>query len=365
MIELTRSLIKLCCDGFQRSVWSPKIGGNRNKAPVLIESGSFGLRIISQGEKVWLRYEESTPRSSESVALGAEDFSRFAGSVEERLGFSVVKDHVKVTWLDEIPPTKERVPLGDRNRMRSFPSISFDLHSAKPFFLAAVDRALHCVGKPRQGVRLPFTRLLVDRDGWVCGTDGRQLFWEEGFDFPWSVDLLLPPVPFLAWQSLQRYPLSYGFAEGHFCFRAGPFTLVLKDETDETSRLPEIATILRKREEDCVATLDVSEPDAARLLEKLPSFPGDEDGNRLVVLDLHPERCSVMAADADPRFGPGAYLQSAFDGEPLELKFNSSFLLWALKTGFRHFFFLGVNQSIYAENGNQQYVWMPYHTPAE
>jgi hypothetical protein len=196
---------------------------------------------------------------------------------------------------------------------------------------------------------------LRGKSGSVVGTDGRQLFLQSGFAFPWEDDLLVPRVAAFGSRELaEAGSVSVGCTRTHVAVRAGPWTVWLA--IDRTGRFPQVEDLIPPARPN-TPRLQLSPEDAALLLRVLPELPGSKEEYSPITLALG-QPPWVFARDAQHDTVQEAMLQgSTTVGPPLQVVMNRRYLRRALQLGFLDVQING-DRSVVCRDEHRIYVWV-------
>jgi hypothetical protein len=127
--------------------------------------------------------------------------------------------------------------------------------------------------------------------GQILGTDCHQALIHGGFAFPFPETLHIPAVPVFAAKEFAGLPVRIGLTETHLVVEVGSWTIWLA--IDRLAKFPEIEAAVPKAKG--ASTVNLSETDAAFLLDLLPQFPGHEEESAPITLDIDGQQIADRA----------------------------------------------------------------------
>ncbi len=118
---------------------------------------------------------------------------------------------------------------------------------------------------------------LVIQSGGAVATDGRQMLLQDGFEFPWDDDVLIPRTKVFGSDELpQDKPVAIGKTDDWVAVRVGAWTIWMKIE--KKKRFPVVDQHV-PRAKDAASGCRLSAADAEFLAQNLPKLPCDEEYN--------------------------------------------------------------------------------------
>lgn len=193
------------------------------------------------------------------------------------------------------------------------------------------------------------------RQGSVAATDGRQLFVQSGFAFPFEQELLVPASPVLRAEELTRAcAIAVGRTADWFCLKLDDLTLQFRLAE---GRFPDVERICRPTTEP-IATLEIAEGDAAFLQTTLPRLPGGREPHAPVAIELNGQ--VVVRARSPLDNQPATELAltgSTRTGVDFCGSTDRAYLARALALGFRRFEFRDTLSPVIGRQEGQVYAW--------
>ncbi len=352
MISLTRSLARQVRAVFRRAGIRSHNGLNK---PISIQAGPDGLRLCAMTPDIAIEYQQAGECPADELTLPVSFLDDCQGKRDELVTLAAVNNkRIAVTWQDRGIPQSVRY---DADRLRqSFPEPPVIFTAVEPTFWQALRDAAHCTDESPSRYALNNVHLRGE-GGLVTVTDGRQLFQQGGFSFPWIGDVMIPRLAVLGCTELERLtPIEIGKTEKSLALRLGNWTLLVTIDT--VGRYPQFAEILAQAESGSTV-LQLPGTDAAFLADTLPRLPTSEFEECGVTLDLNGEAC-VRAHG--PEGGPMTELVmsgATVTGEPLRIETNRQYLLTAMTLGMTEIRLSAPEAVLVASDGRRKYLWMP------
>jgi hypothetical protein len=321
---------------------------------VCCRTGKEGLVLEAEQVGVALRYHSEDPRHSAAIAFRPN----LLAELEGRSDMPVILEEVspgqgRARWTaggESLVRDYDTVPL---DSLPLFPALPRQFTPQPPEFLAALDEAARTAARDR--ARYALLRVqLRGKSGSVVGTNGRQLFLQSGFAFPWEDDVLVPRVAAFGSRKLLG-PVSVGRTQTHVAIRAGPWTVLLT--IDATGRYPHVDDVI-PRPRGNASRVQLSSEDAALLIRVLPDLPGREEEDSPTTLAWgQPPR--VIARDEQHDTVQKAVLTgSSVSGPSRQLTMDRRHLRRALQLGFREIQIQG-DRPVVCRDEHRLYLWMP------
>ena len=236
-----------------------------------------------------------------------------------------------------------------------FPVTPELLQANDPALLVALREAMDTVD--RDATRYATNCVQLDgKRGRVAATDSRQLLMQDGFDFPWDGEILVPQSKVFSCSWLpQNEPVRIGATEDWLTLIVGAWTMHLRLETE--GRFPDFASVVP--DSKAVSTrLNLDEADAAFLAKAVNRLPAADDVFSPVTLDLNGQVLVRATADDQPHPTELLLTNSDITGSPLRLNTDRTYLRRAVQLGFRQACFSGPETPVLCEDARRRYVWM-------
>ena len=236
------------------------------------------------------------------------------------------------------------------------------LPEARETFVENPPGILHALHEAGQTTDSNSTRYAVDciqlrKDGTIAATDGRHVLVQSGFQFPWDTDVLVTCCRAFACPELSGVEtVGVARAGDWVALRAGPWTFYLL--INATGRYPKLDEVI-PQPANATTVCRFSPAEAEFLIETLPKLPGDEAYNNPVTLDFN-GRIAILARGPDQQRPTEVVLPaSTLSGAPMRLGTNRTYLLRALKLGFRELRLYSDKSPLLCLDDTRRYLWMP------
>ena len=327
MIEITRAQAR----SFRAVCRRASKTGSRT-VPVVFTAGPTGLTIHSQQGEVTVAYRQAGNYVPEAFALPSEALADVEGKEASPIVLEADgPSRCLVHWEDkEVPQAKVYTTVAPV----ALPELPTAFSSPGDGFLVALDEAVQTVNT--EVTRLRLFRVQLRASGSIVGTDGRQLFLQHGFRFPWSEGRLIARTSVFGLGELQRQEtVEIGQTDSHVVVRAGPWDVFLV--IDKDARYPKAEDVIPRVPASTGTHWQITPQDAAFLLRSLPGLPGADEDYSPVTLDLGESVVVRARAEGQER---GTVLQLAgatMTGSPLRCCMDRQYLVRALKLGLTQF----------------------------
>jgi hypothetical protein len=198
---------------------------------------------------------------------------------------------------------------------------------------------------------------LRGKEGEVVATDGRQLLIQGNLPFPWSETLLVPRLGALSRKDLlPEEPVRLGRTKTHLALGLGPWTLLLRIETE--GRFPDAKGAVPSPR-SVTSRLRIDPDDAVLLLKNLPALPGKDVDKSPITLDLHsPPRVRVRGP-AEDQAVELVLARSEVVGQPYLVCLDRTYLLRAVDLGFRELEVCKPDQPLVCRDDHRLFEWLP------
>ncbi len=352
MIAIPRALARRYRAILRRSLMDR---ASRGSWPIIrCRAGPDGLFLECQQGDLALRYHAAGEQPADVLAFRASLLGELEGRDDSLVQLEVLEPGQGIArWTDGGVPRAmefEAVSPGDFAEMPLLPE---PMASMPDDLLSALAEAVRSTGEPgRYGLaRVQFR----GRSGEVAATDGRQLFIQRGFPFPWKADVLVPRVQAFAGRELAgAAPVRIGKSDTHVVLTAGPWTFWLG--VDKESRFPDVRAVVPAPSPNA-SRLHLDPRDAKFLAAAIPRLPGGGDTDAPVTLDLS----SPPAVRANGEGGPATELVLSFSsssGPPVRLRSNRGFLQRGLSMGFAELQVSKPDGPVCGRDERRCYLWM-------
>lgn len=349
MITISRSLMRELKTVFSRGLG---VTSRQTGPPVEFLVDQHGLRIRTRNQQIALEYCLSLEGLESQHVVSPFGLLRCCHGVKsDPVQLRVKNDKIRAEWQDAGIPQSIEYPVAE---CEEFPELPERLACNESRLMSALGDA--CETATTDSARHALDHLqLRGSTGQVIGTDGRQLLIQDGFQFPWEGELLVPANRLLCSRELRRgKAVEVGGTADWVIFRSGPWTIWLK--INEKARFPNVLQLVNQGPET-VATLQVPDPDAEFICSALKPKPFNQGDADKVTLDLNGE-ITVRAREGGQELQRDYVLcRSERSGESLRINTSRVYFRRALQLGFREINLSGPDTPASCREGDRTYVW--------
>lgn len=349
MITISRSLMRELKTVFSRGL---AITSRQTGPPVEFLVDQHGLRIRTRNHQVALEYRLPLEGLESQQLVSPFGLLRCChGLKSDPVQLQVQNDKIRAEWQDAGIPQSIEYPDVE---CEGFPELPDQLACNDSRLMVALGDA--CETATTDSARYALDHLqLRGSAGQVISTDGRQLLIQDGFQFPWEGDLLVPANRLFCNRELRRgKSVEVGGTEEWVTIRSGPWTIWLK--INDKARFPDVLELVNKRPET-VATLQVPDKDAEFICSALKPKPFHQGDADKVTLDLNGE-VTVRAREGWQEQQRDYILcRSERSGESLRINTSREYFRRALQLGFREINLSGPDTPASCREGHRTYVW--------
>jgi hypothetical protein len=329
--------------------------GTRGHGPTVgFTAAAEELRVRAKFVDAAVEYRAPGEHTAETLWLPFQALGDFEGKKDEPVELAAAgKGHVTAQWRDGSVPQIVRHDVVEPHDADKFPTPPETFAENSLTLL----EALNAAGETTEpdAVRYATNCIQLRGIGSIVASDGRQLLVQDGFQFPWREDLLIPHSKVFGSPELAGDgPVTIGKADDWVALSSGPWTIWLAVNTG--GRFPDLAGHIPQLDV-AIARCRFSSSDAGFLGETLPRLPCDDEFNLPVTLDLN-GRVAIRARAADqPRPTELVLTGSECSGEPIRIHTNRTFLARALKLGFQEVSFYGAKVPVLCQDERRKYLW--------
>lgn len=320
MIQLPRSFVRQLRSALRRSF-------SRVISPIMFSSGADGLSIRCQQEGIAVAYQ-SNQQGSDQFVLPAQALSDLEGKSHDLVNLEVEGTKIVASWQDSGVPRVVEYEMGKADAL-PFPSPPARFTTQDAGLRKALDDAMQSAA--HDTVRFALNKIQIrGSSGVIAATDGHQLLWQNGYQFPFKDDVLVPRTNVFGCRELEG-EVSIGKTKTHLCLRVGPWTIFLL--IDDQGRFPRYESIIPSNTTNATS-LRFTMEDSAFLTKALPRLPGNDGDHSAVTLDLNGEAV-VRARGEDQDHSTDVVLSRAtVSGNPVRYAIGREHLALALDLGF-------------------------------
>ncbi|MCH9791182.1 MAG: hypothetical protein K0U82_10195 [Planctomycetes bacterium] len=348
MITISRSLMRELKTIFSRGLGI--ITSRQTGPPVEFLVDQHGLRVRTQNQQVALEYRLPVEGLESQHIVTPFGLLRCChGLKSDPVHLQVKNEKILAEWQEAGIPQSIEYPVEE---CEGFPEIPDRFECNESSLMVALGDA--CETSTTDSARYALDHLqLRGSEGKVISTDGRQLLIQDGFQFPWEGELLVPANRLLCSRELRRGKLvEVGKTAEWVTFRSGPWTIWLK--INEEARFPDVMELVNQGPEN-VATLQIPDEDAEFICSALKPKPFHKGDSEKVTLDLNGE-IKVCALEAEQQ-RDFVLCRSERSGESLRINTSRHYFRRALQLGFREIDLSGPDTPASCRQGHRTYVW--------
>ena len=351
MITIPRSLVRQVRAVFRRALHP----SGRTPAPaVQLSADAAGLTIRAVGHETAAEYRLPGSFAAAEIRLPFDFLEDCEGRGDEPLAIEAAgKDKVQVQWRDRIPqlmvyssPSVKEVGV--------CPAVPAEMSAPDPRLLGALRDAMPLTDPNSSRYALGNLEL-CGASGQIVATDGRNILFQDGFQFPWQDKVLLPRTTFFGCKDWpQENPIRIGVTERYVVIQNGPWTVHFRRDGGRFPKLDDVIPVY----DAAKSRLHLADADAEFLLLTLSELPSDDENYQPITLEL--DRGVAVRARAENREQPTEIFltNSSCSGEPMRLCMDRRFLERAIRLGLRELCFYDPEQAALSRDAYRHYVWM-------
>ncbi len=259
------------------------------------------------------------------------------------------------TWTDRGMPVERDADPIDVADVPPFPDQPTTWAENPSTLLAALRDAMATTDPDSQRFALGCVQL-DGKEGRLASTDSRQALLQDGFQFPWPGDVLIPSRKvFGADVFTHDVPVRIGRTETHVTLQAGAWTIAFTIRTE--GRFPDISKIIPA--DSAVRTRLRLHPDDVRFATaRLDQLPMDDKLHQAVTVDLNGAVALRARRSAEAAATELILRRSERDGDELRLVTDRRYLRRAFDLGFPEIGFTSPDSPAVCRDDRRQYVWM-------
>ena len=252
-------------------------------------------------------------------------------------------------------PCAVEYELTNTDTASNLPELADNFAQNEASLLKALDDAMNTVST--DAIRFATNKIqLRGQKGEIVATDGRQLLWQSGYQFPWTEDLLVPRIKAFACSELSNSEsVAIGKTAKHVCIRVGNWTFYLP--IDKEGRFPKAENVIPSKV-SATTHLQLDDKDVTFLTKTLPRLPGDEGIQSPVTLDLNGQVVVRARAEEQERSTEAILSRSRTSGHSLRFPTNRNHLSRALNLGFTEIHFASADRPVLCEDQRRKFVFL-------
>jgi len=351
LITIPHSLVRQVRAVFRRALHPSA----RAPAPaVQLSADAAGLTIRAVGHETAAEYRLAGSFAPAEIRLPFDFLEDCEDRGNEPLAIEAAgKDKVQVQWRDRIPqlmvyssPSVKEVGV--------CPALPAEMSAPDPRLLGALRDAMPLTDPNSTRYALGSLEL-CGASGQIVATDGRNILFQEGFQFPWQDKVLLPRTTFFGCKDWPHEgPIQIGATERHVAIQNGPWTVHFRRDGGRFPKLDDVIPVY----DAAKSRLHLADADAEFLLLTLSELPSYDENYQPITLDL--DRGVAIRARAENREQPTEIFltNSSCSGQPMRLCMDRRHLERAIRLGLRELCFYDPEQAAFSRDAYRQYVWM-------
>jgi hypothetical protein len=325
--------------------------------PVLLVSGPTGLvfQVQAGSLAIELRHRQSGPEATVCLPAAALAVRPGQKATPLVLQASTPGSELACQQNDGAWPAHSD-PLPSRQLTLAFPSSPDRLTPAPRRLGQALLGATQTVACPGSGSVLS-RWLLRARQGELISCDGVQLLVQSGLSFPWQEELLVVALPVGAARQLAvGRRIVWGKSAHHLCLRRGPWSYYLA--CDDPARYPAVMDALASSA-GAATRVQLAPADAALLARTLSRLCRPRLHEEPVTLELDEYPVVYCQQPGQKSTCTLALRHSRVSGPPTRLRTACTYLLRAVRLGFRELTVTSPDGPLVCQDGWRSYRWMP------
>ena len=282
-------------------------------------------------------------------------WKRFEGREQSNVELQyTTSSKVLARWSDRGVPCAVEYELANTDTAADLPELPGNFKQNEAGLLKALDDAMHIVSTT--AIRYATDKVqLRGKSGEIAATDGGQLLWQSGFQFPWTEDVLVPRIKVFGCTELFGDSAAIGKTATHVCVRSGPWTIFLP--IDKEGRFPKVENVIPKMTANCTR-LRLDESDAAFLAKTLSRLPGHDNDCSPITLDLNGHVAVRARAEDQDRATMAVLSRSTTTGQALRYAANRNYVARALALGFTEVQFSNADSPALCQDDRRKYIFI-------
>jgi len=339
-----------------RPIFRKALNATRNPGPALhFTTGPDGMRVKSKFGDAAVEYSEPGELPHAEMWLPFAFLADVEARRDDPVRLEATDDHrAAAHWRDgNVPQCIQYDPITESDT-DNFPEMPQRFTKNAARLLQALHDAVETTDPDSTRYALGCVQLR-GKTGALATTDGRQILIENGFEFPWDDDVLIPRTKVFGHKELpQDVPVQIGKTENWVAVRIGPWTFGLRINKD--GRYPTIDDHIPKAT-NAAASIRMSSADKTFLTETLPKLPCNDEYNGPVTVDLN-GAVAIRAKGEGPSQPTELVLSgAALSGESTQFNCNRKFLARAVHLGFDNVHVYSPKVPVLCQDDRRSYVF--------
>jgi hypothetical protein len=352
LITITRSLVRQLRSIYRRAGIKPS---NHRQVHLVLHAGASGLSIRAKSTDIAVEYHQPGKLAEEQLVVPLDFLTDCEGSKNDPVTLETRgADKIVAAWTDRCIPQLIDYQTAAPKDVPTFPEPPETLTENVPGLWHALHEASQVTDKESSRYALGYIQLRAS-DGRVAAMDGRQIYVQSGFQFPWQNEVLILGSNLFASRELpQDQSVKVGQSGDWVTIALGPWTFRFCQPMD--AKFPKLDDIIRGAEPP-IARLHIPPADAEFLIESLPRLPSSDSIHDPITLDLNGQVVVRAKSARDPLPTELIATNSHLVGDAMLLDTNRKFLVHALRLGFHEIGFKTPNTPALCIDGNRRYLW--------
>lgn len=349
MISLSRSLARQFRAVARRAGLSARRGGS-----VRLVTTPDAISVFAANHRVAVEYRASGQFIAADVTVPLQLFADCEGKCSDLVTIRPGESgHIVATWDAGGVPQHRDYASVDENALPVLPPVPTEFASNDPGLLTALRDSIETTDP--DATRYALSCVLLQGQGSIVATDGRQLLRQSGFVFGWNADVLMEASDVFASRELPHdQPVRIGKSPNWVTVEAGAWTIHHAIHKD--GRFPDVERVIPAT--SSVATwMQLDADDAEFLADRIERLPADDLHDRPVTVDLNGSVAIRARLDAASPLTELVLSRSRRLGPELRLQTNREFLARALDLGFTEFGFVNAESPCVCADATRMYVW--------
>lgn len=353
MITITRSLAKELKTILRRAFPSTR------HSPPVIEFAqtdtTLTIRVLHAGSAVQYQHDEAGTPGTILVPFAV--LNDCEGTRRDPVTLTAqIEGKVLAEWSDKGIP--QLVTYDQREPSETpFPALPKSLATNPPELLSALAAAVEVTDPDSARYALGCLQL-AGSHGRIAATDGRQALMQNGFQFGFAEDLLLPATKLFAAAALQGLPVEVGRTEEQLVFKIGRWTFWLAIQKE--GRFPRVEEVF-PRAQDATTEVHLAPADARFLAEHVGRLPADGNGGDAVTVELNGAVAIRSRSAASENATELVLTNSHRTGSEVRIVSSRQYLERAAKLGFAQWYVSSPDKPVLCRDDTRSYVWMLHH----
>lgn len=350
MITITRRLASRLKPVFRRALQL-----TRGAGPAMsFATGPDGIHVRAVSENAAVEYHVAGEFQPQQLSVPFEVLADVEACRDDPVKLERAGDgRVTASWQDgDVPQmTQYDVECGPAKEFPAFPS---ETAANPPRLLAALRDAMACTDEAPTRYATGCIQLRGGT-GNVAATDGRHILLQNGFEFPWQDDLIVPRNLVFGSKDLPAdQPVDIGRAEDWLVVRAGSWVVHLR--INKEGRFPEVDSLIPQAD-TATTTLRLAPADREFLAKTLKELPVENELTQPITVDLNGAAVIRSRPEDGSQVTELVLRGSELTGDPVCFNTNRQLLAKAIALGFQEIFIFDREAPVLCQDQHRRFVW--------